>query len=116
MPKADNNVASRARRKKILKLARGYRLSKSKLLKTAKESVDRALSYAYRDRRQKKRNFRKLWITRINAACRINDISYSRFIHGLSSKEITLDRKALAELAMNEPAVFADVVKKVKAK
>lgn len=114
MPKADYNVASRARRKKILKLARGYRLGKSKLLKTAKESVDRALSYAYRDRRQKKRNFRRLWITRINAACRLNDISYSRFIHGLNTKKIELNRKSLAELAMNEPAAFATVVKKVK--
>lgn len=114
MPKADYNVASRARRKKILKLARGYRLSKSKLLKTAMESVDRALSYAYRDRRQKKRNFRKLWITRINAACRLNDISYSRFIHGLSEKKIDLNRKALADIAMSNPDVFADIVKKVK--
>ncbi len=114
MPKADNNVASRARRKKILKLARGYRLAKSKLLKTAMESVDRALSYAYRDRRQKKRNFRKLWITRINAACRLNDISYSRFIHGLSEKKIDLNRKTLADLAMNNPDVFASVVKKIK--
>ena len=114
MPKADYNVASRRRRKKILKLARGYRLGKSKLLKTAKESVDRALSYAYRDRRQKKRNFRRLWITRINAACRLNDISYSRFIHGLNEKKITINRKLLAELAMNEANTFASVVKKVK--
>ena len=88
MPRAKYNVASRARRKKILKLAKGYRLAKSKLLKTAKESVERALSYAYRDRRQKKRNFRRLWITRINAACRQNDISYSSFIHALSEKKI----------------------------
>lgn len=114
MPKADNNVASRARRKKILKLARGYRLAKSKLLKTAMESVDRALSYAYRDRRQKKRNFRKLWITRINAACRLNDISYSRLIHGLSTSKIELNRKSLADIAMNNPEVFASVVAKAK--
>lgn len=113
MPKADNHVASRARRKKILKMARGYRLSKSKLLKTAKESVENALLYAYRDRRQKRRNFRQLWITRINAACRPHGISYSRLIHGLSEKNILINRKMLAELAMNEPDAFAAVVKKV---
>ena len=113
MPRAKYNVASRARRKKILKLAKGYRLAKSKLLKTAKESVERALSYAYRDRRQKKRNFRRLWITRINAACRQNDISYSTFIHALGEKKIDINRKMLAELAMNEPKAFGELVKKV---
>jgi large subunit ribosomal protein L20 len=113
MPKAKGNVASRARRKRILKLAKGYRLGKSKLLKTAKESVERALSYAYRDRRQKKRNFRRLWITRINAACRLNDITYSNFIHALGEKKIDINRKMLAELAMNEPKSFEALVKKV---
>ena len=115
MPRAKFNVASRARRKKILKLAKGYRLGKSKLLKTAKESVERALNYAYRDRRQKKRNFRRLWITRINAACRLNDISYSQFIHSLNEKKIDINRKMLAELAMNEPDAFNAIVKKVSA-
>lgn len=115
MPKSKYNVASRARRKKILKLAKGYRLGKSKLLKTAKESVDRALNYAYRDRRQKKRNFRRLWITRINAACRLNDISYSNFIHSLNENNIDINRKMLAELAMNEPNSFNALVKKVSA-
>lgn len=115
MPRAKYNVASRARRKKILKLAKGYRLGKSKLLKTAKESVERALNYAYRDRRQKKRNFRRLWITRINAACRLNDISYSQFIHSLNEKKIDINRKMLSELAMNEPDSFNAIVKKVSA-
>jgi large subunit ribosomal protein L20 len=115
MPRAKNMVASRARRKKILKLAKGYRLSKSKLYKTAKESVERALAYAYRDRKQKKRNFRKLWITRINAACRQNDISYSRFIGGLKTKNIDLNRKVLADIAFSDPAAFAKIVEQVKA-
>ncbi|KAL7523024.1 hypothetical protein ACHAWF_000327 [Thalassiosira exigua] len=108
-------VASRARRKRILKLAKGYRLSKSKLIKTAKESVDRALAYAYRDRKQKKRNFRKLWITRINAACRLNDISYSRFIGGLKKNNIELNRKTLADIAVNDAAAFAELAKLAKA-
>ena len=114
MPRSINNVASHRRRKKILKLAKGYRLSKSKLIKTAKESVDRALSYAYRDRKQKKRQFRRLWITRINAACRLNGISYSKFIGGLSAKKIELNRKVLSELAINNPAAFTKVVETVK--
>jgi len=115
MPRSTNMVASRARRKKVLKLAKGYRLSKSKLIKTAKESVDRALSYAYRDRKQKKRNMRKLWITRINAACRLNDISYSRFIGGLKKNSIDLNRKTLADLAVNDAAAFSQLVSAAKA-
>lgn len=115
MPRSTGMVASRARRKKVLKLAKGYRLSKSKLIKTAMESVNRALAYAYRDRKQKKRNFRKLWITRINAACRMNDISYSRFIGGLKKNNIDLNRKTLADIAFNDASAFADLAKLAKA-
>ncbi|MCB0278450.1 MAG: 50S ribosomal protein L20 [Calditrichaeota bacterium] len=111
MPRSQNKVASRARRKKVLKQAKGYRLAKSKLFKTAKESVDRALSYAYRDRRQKKRQFRSLWITRINAACREHDMSYSQFMGKLKVAKIELDRKVLADLAMNNPDAFAAIIK-----
>jgi large subunit ribosomal protein L20 len=96
-----------------MKLAKGYRLGRSKLYTTAKGAVDRALNYAYRDRRQKKRNFRRLWIVRINAACRENGLSYSRFIHLLNEKNIELNRKALADMAMNDPQAFADLVKTV---
>jgi len=110
MPRATNNVASHHRRKKVLKLAKGYRLGRSKLYTTAKDAVDKALSYAYRDRRQKKRNFRKLWIVRINAACRTNGVSYSQFIYMMNQKNIELNRKALADMAMNDPQAFADLV------
>ena len=110
MPRATNNVASHHRRKKVLKLAKGYRLGRSKLYTTAKDAVDKALSYAYRDRRQKKRNFRKLWIVRINAACRINGVSYSQFIYMMNQRNIELNRKALADMAMNDPQAFADLV------
>lgn len=111
MPRATNNVASHRRRKKVLKKAKGYRLGQSKLYTTAKGAVDRALSYAYRDRRTKKRNFRKLWIVRINAACRDNGLSYSRFIHLVNENKIELNRKALADMAMNDPKAFTDLVK-----
>jgi large subunit ribosomal protein L20 len=114
MPRATNNVASHRRRKKVLKMAKGYRLGHSKLYTTAKDAVDRALSYAYRDRKQKKRNFRKLWITRINAACRANDISYSRFIHLLNENNIDINRKILADMAMDDPKAFSDLVATVK--
>ena len=100
---------ARQRRNKVLKLAKGYRGGRSKLYRTAADAVDKALMYAYRDRRQKKRDFRRLWITRINAAARMNDISYSRFIHGLKKADVTLDRKVLAELAISDPAGFAQV-------
>ena len=110
MPRATNNVASHHRRKKVLKLAKGYRLGRSKLYTTAKDAVDKALSYAYRDRRQKKRNFRKLWIVRINAACRTNGVSYSQFIYMMNQKNIELNRKALADMAMNDPQAFADLL------
>jgi large subunit ribosomal protein L20 len=116
MPRAKNAVASRKRRKKILKAAKGYRGAKSKLLKTAMEAVDRARLYAYRDRRVKKREFRKLWIARINAAIRMHGLNYSQFIHMLNVKEIDLNRKVLADLAMNDPQAFAELVQDVQAK
>jgi large subunit ribosomal protein L20 len=101
---------ARHRRKKVLKLAKGFRGGRSKLFRTAADSVDKALSYAFRDRRRRKRDFRKLWITRINAAVRMNDLSYSKFMHGLKLAEVKLDRKVLAELALSDPAGFARVV------
>ena len=100
---------ARQRRKKVLKLAKGYRGGRSKLFRTAADAVDKALMYAYRDRRQRKREFRGLWIARINAAARMNNISYSRFIHGLKKADVTLDRKVLAELAISDPAGFAQI-------
>jgi large subunit ribosomal protein L20 len=105
----------RKRHKKILKLAKGFYSGRRKHFRKAKEQVERSLVYAFRDRKQKKRDFRKLWIVRINAACRLNDISYSRFINGLKKAGIELDRKILADLAMNEPEVFAQIVEKAKA-
>ena len=105
----------RKRHKKILKLAKGFYSGRRKHFRKAKEQIERSLVYAFRDRKQKKREFRKLWIVRINAACRLNDISYSRFMNGLKKANIDLDRKILANLAMNEPEVFALIVKKAKA-
>ena len=104
----------KARHKKILKLARGYYSGRRKHFKKAKEQVENSLQHAFRDRKRRKRDFRKLWITRINAACRLNDISYSRFMHGLSVANIELDRKILADMAMNEPENFANVVNAAK--
>lgn len=114
MPRAKNAVASRQKRKKILKSAKGYWGSKSKLLITARLSVEKALQYAYRDRRVKKREFRKLWIARINAAVRPYDLSYSRFIHLLHKNNIDLNRKTLADLAVSDPAAFEKLVESVK--
>ena len=102
------------RRKKVLKLAKGYFGSKHKLYKTAKEQVMHSLKYAYRDRRQNKREMRKLWITRINAACRLNDISYSKFISGLNKAGIEVNRKMLSEIAINDEKAFANIVKVAK--
>ena len=102
---------ARRRRKKVLKLAKGYRGGRSKLFRTATDAVDKALMYAYRDRRARKRDFRRLWITRINAAARMNDLSYSKFIHGLKRAGIELDRKILAELAVSDPSGFSQIVK-----
>ncbi|ABW68844.1 50S ribosomal protein L20 [Desulfosudis oleivorans] len=101
---------ARHRRKKILKLAKGFRGGHSKLFKTAKNTVDKALGYAYRDRKQRKRDFRRLWIARINAAVRMHSLSYSRFMHGLKKAGVELDRKVLAELAISDPSGFSKVV------
>ena len=100
---------ARRRRKKVLKLAKGYRGGRSKLFRTAADAVDKALMFAYRDRRVRKRNFRKLWITRINAATRMNNLSYSKFIHGLKLAGVELDRKVLAELAISDPGGFSQI-------
>ena len=100
---------ARRRRKKVLKLAKGYRGGRSKLFRTAADAVDKALMYAYRDRRQRKRNFRRLWIARINAAARMNNLSYSKFMHGLKLAQVDLDRKVLADLAISDPASFAKI-------
>jgi len=104
----------RRRHKKILKMAKGFYSGRRKHFRKAKEQVERSLVYAFRDRKQKKRDFRRLWIVRINAACRLNGISYSRFINALKKANIDLDRKILADLAMNEPEVFSEIVKKAK--
>ena len=114
MPRAKRGNKRLEKRKKILALAKGYRGTKSKLYRSAKESVERALNFAYTGRKLKKRDFRKLWIVRINAACRLNDIKYSQFIHGLNLAEIELDRKVLADLAVKQPAAFASVVGQAK--
>ena len=100
---------ARRRRKKILKLAKGFRGGRSKLFRTAADAVDKSLMYAYRDRRQRKRDFRRLWIARINAAVRIHNLSYSRFIRGLKLAKVDLDRKVLADLAVSDPAGFAKI-------
>lgn len=100
---------ARRRRNKVLKLARGFRGGRSKLFRTAAGTLDRALNYAFRDRRQRKRDFRKLWIARINAAARINELSYSKFISGLKKASVALDRKVLAELAISDPAGFSKI-------
>lgn len=100
---------ARRRRKKVLKLAKGYRGGRSKLFRTAADAVDKALMYAYRDRKVRKRDFRKLWIARINAAARMNNLSYSKFIHGLKLAGVELDRKVLAELAVSDPSSFSQI-------
>lgn len=114
MPRSVNAVASRRRRKKILKSARGYFGARSKVYTVAKNAVEKALQYSYRDRRNKKRAFRRLWISRINAAARLEGMSYSKFIHALGKNDISLNRKVLADLAMNHPEVFKSIVNKVK--
>jgi len=107
-------VVRRRRHKKVLKLARGFYSARHKHFRKAKEQLERSLVYAYRDRKQKKREFRTLWIVRINAACRLNDTTYSRFINGLKKAGIEMDRKILADLALNEPTTFAALVTKAK--
>ena len=110
MPRVKTGTVSRARHKKVMKQAKGYFGSKHRLYKTAKEQVMHSGKYAYRDRRQNKREFRKLWIIRINAACRENEISYSKFINGLNKAGVTVNRKMLAEIAIDSPKAFADLV------
>lgn len=115
MPKTKNNVASRAKRRKLLKLAKGYWGSRSKVYTVAKHSVEKGLQYAYRDRKNKKRTFRKLWIVRINAAARLNGTTYSRLMNAMKVKEIDINRKVLASIAVENPNAFADLVKFVSA-
>jgi large subunit ribosomal protein L20 len=114
MPRSVNAVASRKRRKKYLKAAKGYFGARSNVYTVAKNAVEKAWQYAYRDRRNKKRAFRRLWITRINAAARMQGMSYSKFMHGIKANNIELDRKVLADLAMNHPESFNAIVSKLK--
>ena len=111
MARVKNGAVTKARHKKVLKQAKGYFGSKHRLYKTAKEQLMTSGQYAFRDRKQKKRDFRKLWITRINAACRQNDISYSRFIEGLTKAGVEINRKMLSEIAINDPKMFSELVK-----
>jgi large subunit ribosomal protein L20 len=115
MPRVKGGTVTRARRKKVLKLAKGYYGSKHTIYKTANEQVMKSLMYAYRDRRQKKRDFRKLWITRINAAARMNGLSYSRLMHGLKLAGIEVNRKMLADLAIVDEKAFAQLADAAKA-
>lgn len=114
MPRSVNHVASRAKRKRILKLTRGYYGARRNVWTVAKNTWEKGLTYAYRDRKNKKRNFRALWIQRINAAARMEGMSYSRLMGALHSKGIEINRKVLADLAMNNPATFKAIVEKVK--
>tara|TARA_B100000929_G_scaffold289797_1_gene281525 strand:- start:237 stop:581 length:345 start_codon:yes stop_codon:yes gene_type:complete len=114
MPRSVNSVAKRARRKKVLKQAKGYFGRRKNVWTVAKNAVEKAMLYAYRDRKAKKRNFRSLWIMRINAAARQEGLSYSQFMGKLKTSEIGLNRKVLADLAMNDPAAFKAIVEKVK--
>ncbi|HJM34892.1 MAG TPA: 50S ribosomal protein L20 [Nitrospinaceae bacterium] len=113
MPRANSSVPRHRRHRKIVKQAKGYYGARSRNFKAAKDAVIKAGIYAYRDRRQRKRQFRRLWITRINAACRLNGTTYSAFINGLKTKGIDLDRKILADLAVNDQKAFADLVSSV---
>jgi large subunit ribosomal protein L20 len=114
MPRVKTGIVRRRRHKKVLKQAKGFYSGRRKHYRKAKEQIEHSMVYAYRDRRTKKREFRKLWIIRINAACRLNDISYSRFINGLNKAGIELDRKILADMAMNDATAFSSVVAKAK--
>ena len=115
MARVKNGAVTKARHKKVLKAAKGYFGSKHRLYKTAKEQLMHSGQYAFRDRKQKKREFRKLWITRINAACRLNEISYSRFIEGLTKAGVEVNRKMLSEIAINDPKMFSELVKTARA-
>jgi large subunit ribosomal protein L20 len=116
MPRVKGGFTSRHRHKKVLKLAKGYRGSKSRIFKPANAQVLKSLAYALRDRRAKKRDFRKLWITRINAAARMNGMSYSTFINGLKRAGVSVNRKVLADLAINDGQAFKDLIGMAKAK
>lgn len=115
MARVKGALATRKRRNKVLKLAKGYWGGKSRLFKTAKEAVWKSGQYAYISRRLKKRDFRRLWITRISAACKLNDMNYSTFINGLKKADIALNRKMLSEIAINDPAAFTSLCEKAKA-
>ncbi len=114
MPRSKNSVASRNKRKKILKQAKGYYGRRKNVWKVAKNAVEKGLLYSYRDRKNKKRSFRLLWIIRINAAAKLNGSSYSKLISNLKSKKVNLDRKVLSDIAMNNPDTFSKIVNKVK--
>ena len=114
MPRSVNSVASRARRKKVMKQAKGYYGRRKNVWTVAKNAVEKAMTYAYRDRRNKKRTFRALWITRINAGARLHGMSYSQFMGKVKANDIELNRKVLADLAMNHPDAFKAIVEKVK--
>ena len=114
MPRSVNNVASRARRKKVMQMAKGYFGRRKNVWTVAKNAVEKGLQYAYRDRRTKKRNFRALWITRINAGARLHGLSYSELMGKLKANNIDINRKVLADLAMNNPQAFTEIVNKVK--
>ncbi|MBD3182879.1 50S ribosomal protein L20 [Candidatus Poribacteria bacterium] len=111
MPRVKRGVASKKRKNKVLKRASGFRGGRSKLIRTAKEAVDKALKHSYRDRRARKRNFRRLWISRINAAARLHDLSYSRFIDGLKKAGVQINRKMLADIAVRDPNAFAELAR-----
>ena len=113
MSRVKRGILTKKRHKKVLKLAKGYYGARGRLFKSAQETVLKGLNYAYRDRKVKKRQFRGLWIVRINAACRANDISYSKFINALNKKGINLNRKVLAEIALTDPAAFSGLVKEI---
>ena len=115
MARVKRGFKARRRRNKVLKLAKGYRGARSKLFRSATEAVDRALNYAFRDRRVKKRDFRSLWITRINAASRLNGLSYSKFIFGLKKANVEIDRKVLADIAVSDPKGFTEIAGLAKA-
>ncbi|PSL44054.1 LSU ribosomal protein L20P [Salsuginibacillus halophilus] len=114
MSRVKGGYVARRRRKKVMKLAKGYHGSKHRMFRAAQEQVRKSLEYAYRDRRQRKRDFRKLWITRINAAARLNGLSYSRLMHGLKQAGIDVNRKMLADLAVNDEKAFAELAEKAK--
>jgi len=115
MPRVKSNVVRLARKKKVMEAAKGYRGGRSKLWKAAKETVERGWAYAYRDRKQKKRQFRRLWITRINAAAREHDLSYNRLMSGLKKAGVEINRKVLADLAVRDPAAFSKLTELAKA-